>query len=102
MASASVAFLGDRGHVAATVLAVARRALQGERVGRRGAVERGDRGQRLQLVLLELVVERARVLADEPRDRLVDVAELPAQRLDPVELVPGGPALPQIRRGAEL
>jgi hypothetical protein len=68
-------------------------AAQGSAIARsssRRAVERADRGQRCELLLLELVVEGAGVLADDHFDRLLDVGELAAQDIDALELVPAG------------
>src|ERR1051325_7226432 len=102
LAGRSVALAQRRRLVLVAALAAAGRdAVQRESVDRGRRLEHAERGQRLQLVLLELVVERARVLADDRRQRLVDVAELAAQRLDRVDLVLRRPALPAVERAVQ-
>src|ERR1044071_9026472 len=98
---ASVALLGrgGRGLVIRAFPAAGRDAVQRERAELvAAAVERADVRQRRELVLLELVIERARILADDQVDRGRHVAELAAQRVDRVELVLRRPPLPAVER----
>src|SRR5262245_42554495 len=56
------------------------------------------RRDRIELALLERLVERLDVLRDQVGELLVDVGELAAQRLDAVDLVLGRLALPADQR----